>query len=161
MVAHIGIALIAFGFIASTAFSEEGEFVLQPGDSASVAGHEVTFVGVEDYFDGPNRVVSAQIKVEGRGTFSPAITRYPTFGRPISTPSVATSWVDDVYLSLAAIPDEGMDRITLRVLIKPLVVWIWMGGALIGLGTLLALIPNRREISKEDSPSSEVQEAKL
>lgn len=161
MIAHIGIALIAFGFIASTAFSEEGEFVLQPGDSASVAGHEVVFVGVEDYFDGPNRVVSAQIKVEGRGTFAPAITRYPTFGRPISTPSVATSWVDDVYLSLAAIPDEGMDRITLRVLIKPLVVWMWMGGALIGLGTLSALIPNRREIAIENSVSSDRVEAKL
>ena len=66
-----------------------------------------------------------------------------------------------LYLSLAAIPDEGMDRITLRVLIKPLVVWMWMGGALIGLGTLLALIPNRREIAKEDSSSSERQEAKL
>ena len=69
-----------------------------------------------------------------------------------------------MYLSLAAIPDEGMDRITLRVLIKPLVVWMWMGGALIGLGTLSALIPNRRELAKEekeDSLSSERLEAKL
>ena len=69
-----------------------------------------------------------------------------------------------MYLSLAAIPDEGMDRITLRVLIKPLVVWMWMGGALIGLGTLSALIQNRRELAKEekeDSLSSERLEAKL
>ena len=91
--------------------------------------------------DGPNRVVRALIDVKGRGGYSPAITQYPTFGRPISTPSVATSFVDDVYLSLIAIPEEGSDLVVIRVLIEPLVAWIWVGGLVIGVGSLLAIIP--------------------
>jgi cytochrome c-type biogenesis protein CcmF len=141
MVAHVGVGLLAFGFIASTAFSEEGEFHLRPGDTGSVAGHQITFVELTDTMDGPNRVVQALIDVKGRGGYSPAITQYPTFGRPISTPSVATSFVDDVYLSLIAIPEEGSDLVVIRVLIEPLVAWIWVGGLVIGIGTLLAVIP--------------------
>jgi cytochrome c-type biogenesis protein CcmF len=141
MVAHVGVSLLAFGFIASTAFSEEGEFHLRPGDSGSVAGHQITFVELTDTMDGPNRVVRALIDVKGRGGYSPAITQYPTFGRPISTPSVATSFVDDVYLSLIAIPEEGSDLVVIRVLIEPLVAWIWVGGLVIGVGSLLAIIP--------------------
>ena len=152
MVAHVGVSLLAFGFIASTAFSEEGEFHLRPGDTGSVAGHQITFVELTDTMDGPNRVVRALIDVKGRGGYSPAITQYPTFGRPISTPSVATSFVDDVYLSLIAIPEEGSDLVVIRVLIEPLVAWIWVGGLVIGLGTLLAVIPlkGRRSSRRED-----------
>ncbi|MFT7648790.1 MAG: cytochrome c-type biogenesis protein CcmF [Candidatus Poriferisodalaceae bacterium] len=144
MVAHIGVALIAFGFIASTAFGEEGEFVLSPGEQASVAGHTVTFLSLTDEEGPDSRVVKAVIDVEGRGTFEPAVTRFVTFGQPISTPSVATSLVDDVYLSFATIPDQGVDEIVIRVVIKPLIAWLWLGGLLIGVGTLLALIPPSR-----------------
>ena len=84
MVAHIGVSLLAFGFIASTAFSEEGEFQLRPGETGSVAGHQITFVELTDTMDGPNRVVRAFIEVAGRGLHAPAITQYPTFGRPIA-----------------------------------------------------------------------------
>ena len=147
MVAHIGVALLAFGFIASSSFSEEGEFQLRPGDRGSVAGHEVTFVEIVDEMDGPNRVVRALINVEGRGIYAPAITQYPTFGRPIATPSVATSFVDDVYLSLIAIPEEGSDLVVIRVLVEPLVAWIWVGGLVIAGGTLLAMVPGRRRVT--------------
>ena len=67
MVAHIGVSLLAFGFIASTSFSEEGEFQLSPGEVGTVAGHEGSFVELEDVMEGPNRVVRAQIEVKGRG----------------------------------------------------------------------------------------------
>jgi len=144
MVAHIGVSLLAFGFIASTSFSEEGEFQLRPGDQGSVAGHQIMFVDIVDEMDGPNRVVRAQIHVEGRGIYSPTITQYPTFGRPIATPSVATSFIDDVYLSLVAIPEEDSDMVVIRVLVEPLVAWMWVGGLVIAGGSLLAIVPARR-----------------
>ncbi len=145
MVAHIGVAVIAFGFVASSVYSEEGEFVLAPGETGSVAGYEVTFIELVDRMDGPNRVVSAQIDIEGRGVYAPAVTRFPTFGRPIPTPSVSTGLVDNVYLVLSVLPDEGDDEVAIRVLIQPLVGWMWAGGGLLGLGTLLALVPTRRK----------------
>lgn len=156
MVAHIGVGLIAFGFIASTAYGEEGEFVLSPGDQATVAGHTVTFLSLTDETGPDSRVVKAVIDVEGRGIFEPAVTRFVTFGQAISTPSVATSLVDDVYLSFATIPDQGVDEIVIRVVIKPLIVWLWLGGGLLGVGTLLALIPPKRRKSIRDSITQDV-----
>ncbi|MEC9473178.1 MAG: heme lyase CcmF/NrfE family subunit [Actinomycetota bacterium] len=155
MVAHIGVSLLAFGFIASTSFSEEGEFQLQPGETGSVAGHQIRFVGLTDEMHGPNRVVRAHIEVQGRGVYAPAITQYPTFGRPIATPSVATSLIDDVYLSLVAIPEEDSDVVVIRVLVEPLVGWIWVGGLVIAAGTLLAMVPTRA------SRRSEIEEVVL
>ena len=151
MVAHIGVSLLAFGFIASTSFSEEGEFQLSPGEVGTVAGHEVSFVELEDVMEGPNRVVRAQIEVKGRGLYAPAITQYPTFGRPIATPSVATSFIDDVYLTLVAIPEEGSELVVVRVLVEPLVGWIWLGGFVIAFGTVLAMVPlnRKRNVSGE------------
>ncbi len=143
MIAHVGVGVIAFGFIASSAYGSEGEFTLSPGEVGTVAGHQVTYLGLTDGPENGNRVVRAQINVEGRGVFEPAVTRFAEFGQPISTPSVATSLIDDVYLALAAIPEEGSDEIALRVLIKPLVVWMWLGGAVLTLGAAAALVPTR------------------
>ena len=143
MIAHIGVAVIAFGFIASSAYGSEGEFTLAPGESGVVAGHEVTYLGLTDGIEDGNRVVRVRVDVEDRGVFEPAVTRFAEFGQPISTPSVATSLIDDVYLSLASIPDEGSNEVALRVLIKPLVAWMWLGGAVLVLGIAAALVPTR------------------
>ena len=143
MVAHIGVAVIAFGFIASSAYGSEGEFTLSPGESGVVAGHRVTYLGLTDEIENGNRVVRVRVDVEDRGIFEPAVTRFAEFGQPISTPSVATSMIDDVYLSLATIPEEGDSEVALRVLIKPLVAWMWIGGAVLALGIAAALVPTR------------------
>lgn len=167
MIAHIGVGVIAFGFIASSAYGSEGEFTLSPGESGVVAGHQVTYLGLTDGISDGNRVVRVRVDVEGRGVFEPAVTRFAEFGQPISTPSVATSLVDDVYLSLASIPDEGSDEVALRVLIKPLVAWMWLGGAVLVLGITAALVPTRigardrvpRGGSARPTPSSEEERA--
>ena len=143
MIAHIGVAVIAFGFIASSAYGSEGEFTLSPGESGVVAGHQVTYLGLTDEIENGNRVVRVRVDVEDRGIFEPAVTRFAEFGQPISTPSVATSLIDDVYLSLATIPEEGDSDVALRVLIKPLVAWMWLGGAVLVLGIAAALVPTR------------------
>ncbi len=143
MVAHIGVGLIAFGFIASSAFDAEGEFTLAVGETATVAGHEVRFLSMSDELEGGNRVVRAEFDVVGRGVHAPAVTRFATFGQPISTPSVATGLVDDVYLSLVAIPESGSSEVSVRVLIKPLVLWMWVGGGVLALGVFAALLGSR------------------
>ncbi len=147
MVAHIGVGLIAFGFIASSAFDAEGEFTLAVGEAVTVAGHEVRFLSMSDELEGDNRVVRAEFDIAGRGVHAPAVTRFATFGQPISTPSVATGLVDDVYLSLVAIPESGSDEVSVRVLIKPLVLWMWVGGGVLALGVFAALLRPRRSRS--------------
>ena len=41
-------------------------------------------------------------------------------------------------------PTEA-NRVTLGVAVNPLVLWIWVGGIVMALGTALALVPPKRE----------------
>ena len=50
-------------------------------------------------------------------------------------------------MSLIAIPEEGSDLVVIRVLVEPLVAWIWVGGLVIAGGTLLAMVPGRRRVT--------------
>jgi len=37
--------------------------------------------------------------------------------------------------------------VTLHVLVNPLVVWIWIGGAVVGTGAVFAIWPDRRRVT--------------
>ena len=62
---------------------------------------------------------------------------------------IRRAWNEDLYLILAGIDDvNGVIRgsnprplATFRVLVQPLVPWIWLGGLIMAIGTLVALWP--------------------
>jgi cytochrome c-type biogenesis protein CcmF len=47
---------------------------------------------------------------------------------------------EDIYLILSGFSELNQNQATLKVLVRPLVVWIWIGGFVIALGTLLAIL---------------------
>ncbi|HYU40218.1 MAG TPA: cytochrome c-type biogenesis CcmF C-terminal domain-containing protein, partial [Acidimicrobiia bacterium] len=61
----------------------------------------------------------------------------------IGTPSVRTGLREDVYLTLVSSPNE-QGRVTIGVAVNPMVVWLWVGGGVMALGTLVALSPSLR-----------------
>jgi cytochrome c-type biogenesis protein CcmF len=142
MMVHIGVVVIAVAFAASSSYVRQGEFQLAAGESASIAGHTVTFLGTSTA-EHPERVsTSAQIRVDGGKVYAPSLNQYRTSGQVIGEPSVRTGPKDDVYLTLVQPPgDDG--KATIRVVIEPLVSWLWVGGAIMAFGTLLALFPGR------------------
>ena len=94
--------------------------------------------------------MKAQVRVErdGRralGVYAPALSIFPNApgGAAIGTPSVRTGLLRDVYLTLVASPDQD-GRVTLGVQLSPLVVWLWIGGGIMVLGTAVAIWPARR-----------------
>jgi cytochrome c-type biogenesis protein CcmF len=48
---------------------------------------------------------------------------------------------EDLYLVLASLEADGLAAF--QVLINPMVVWLWIGGAVLILGTLIAAWPAR------------------
>ncbi len=38
----------------------------------------------------------------------------------------------------------GSEQATIRVFTKPMILWLWIGGAVMAIGTLLAAFPGRR-----------------
>ena len=67
-------------------------------------------------------------------------------GQAIGTPSVRTGLTHDIYLTIAGTgsPVPGDDEVRLEVFLKPLIIWMWIGGALMAIGTVLSAFPGRR-----------------
>jgi cytochrome c-type biogenesis protein CcmF len=144
MVVHLGVVVIAVGFAASMSFVQRDEFRLKPGQSAHLGGHTVTYTGIKTVKH-PNRTSrEAAVRVDGKKTYSPALSQYPFATQAIGTPSVRGGVFDDVYLTLVAAPSTSTGSAVIGVVVTPLVNWIWAGGALVALGTALALVPGKR-----------------
>ena len=151
MIVHLGVVLVAVAFAASQSYVRQAEFDLEPGQPASFAGHEIVYVGsaVVAHENRTERV--AFVRVDDAKTYGPAIATYPFASQTIGIPSVRSTLRDDVALSVLQFPeDPGADRVILRVTVQPLVVWLWLGGIVMALGTVLSLVPAR---SKRREPA--------
>jgi cytochrome c-type biogenesis protein CcmF len=143
MVVHIGVVVLAIGLAAATAYGQRGEVRLVRGASATFDGHTVTFVTTRTVASPSHSELQAVLRVDGGGTFSPAISQFGSGTDPVGTPAIDSSWRDDVYLTIDSIPDRGGSW-TFGVVVQPLVAWLWVGGALVVAGSVLAAIPGRR-----------------
>lgn len=146
MVVHLGVILIAVGLASSNSFTHSANIPVTVGTVQSWGGHTFELIEITETLDDRASVVSAQIRLDGGRTFAPAITTYLQRGETIGTPSVSTSLTKDVYLTLDGTvrPLPGSTDATLRVFVKPMIVWLWIGSGLMMLGTLLAAFPGRR-----------------
>ncbi|RMH67788.1 MAG: heme lyase CcmF/NrfE family subunit, partial [Actinomyces sp.] len=144
MVVHIGVVLIAVAFAASQSGVRQGEFTLAPGQTAVIAGHSLTFEGSE-IVEYPNRTERvAHIRVDGDRIYAPAVATYPFASQTIGIPSVRSTLVDDVALSVLSFPETDGDSVVIRATVQPLVAWLWIGGLVMALGAVLAVVPGRR-----------------
>ena len=144
MVVHLGVILIGVAFAASSAYGERSEVRLRPGESAQVLGHSIAYEGSETVRYDNRTSVEAMVRIEGGQVYRPSISNYPFATQTIGTPSVRTGLREDVYLTLVVAPQQADGVAVIGVNVQPLVVWLWIGGGLIGLGTLMAAVPGRR-----------------
>jgi cytochrome c-type biogenesis protein CcmF len=69
---------------------------------------------------------------------------------------VRTGWNEDIYLTLGQGVAPGDTEATIRVFIKPMILWLWIGGAVMALGTLLAAFPGSRRRNAIDPVSAPI-----
>jgi cytochrome c-type biogenesis protein CcmF len=152
LVVHLGVVVVAVALAASLGYVTKREFQLVPGQQASMAGHRFTYLGADQTETGQKRTVKVRVRVArgGRqlGVYAPALSLFPNMAQPIGTPSVRTGVLRDVYLTLVSSPDES-GRITLGVQVHPMVVWLWIGGGIMVLGTAVAIWPGPRSRRRE------------
>jgi cytochrome c-type biogenesis protein CcmF len=146
MVVHLGVIVVAVAFTTATAFSHGDEVRLREGQTARIAGHSVTYLGVERDESPRKTTVKARVRVDGGQVFAPALNRYPNATQTIGTPSVDVGLREDVYLTFIEAPKQAGGSVVIGVLVEPLVSWLWLGGLIMAVGTLLALVPGGRRL---------------
>jgi cytochrome c-type biogenesis protein CcmF len=65
-------------------------------------------------------------------------------GTNIGTPSVKSTFTKDIYITLEPPVKPTSNSAKIKVFIKPMIMWLWIGGGLMGIGTLLSAFPGSR-----------------
>jgi cytochrome c-type biogenesis protein CcmF len=144
MVVHLGVVLIAVAFAASQSYDSGREVRLRPGESASVGGHTVTYLGSSTIERDNKDSVVARVRIDDGKVYAPQIHRFPFATQGIGSPSVKTGLTEDVYLTLVSAPTAPGRAAVIGVFVQPLILWLWVGGLVMGFGTALAAWPGRR-----------------
>jgi cytochrome c-type biogenesis protein CcmF len=140
-IAHFGVAVAIAGMAADSAFTKERLTAARPGQQLEIGPWLVEFQGVTPAA-GPNwTAVEAELRASRGGgvhVLRPQ-TRYFT-DPPTETNEAAidTLLSGQLYTVIGRPNEDGSWQ--LRLWWKPLVTLIWLGGGLIGLGGLLALL---------------------
>jgi cytochrome c-type biogenesis protein CcmF len=147
LVAHVGMAIAAAAVVASATFLTQTEVTLVRGQRASFAGYVLTYDGQRTVRQPQRTVLVADVTVarDGRavGSVQPSLNLYPGASEPIGTPSVRYGTFADLYASVIGFEGDG-ERATFRFFDEHGVLWLWVGGAVIALGGLVAAWPSRR-----------------
>jgi cytochrome c-type biogenesis protein CcmF len=146
MIVHLGVVIIAVAIAASGSYVQESEARYEPGQTRTVAGHEITYLDTYTVQETNRLATKVRLQVDGGRVYEPALSQYPGFGSLVPTPSVKTGLTEDVFLTITRLPDEDDPDgpVVIRVLIEPMTLWLWVGGGVMAFGTLLAAWPGRR-----------------
>jgi cytochrome c-type biogenesis protein CcmF len=146
-VVHLGIVLLFIGF-AGLAFKTEGKGLMREGDLLRVRNYLLRCDGLANG-DTPNyEYTRALITVTKDGhaftSMHPEKRFYKASQQPTSYVSIHPTLSEDLYVVLAGL-DQDTGKAVIEVFVNPLVMWVWIGGVVVFLGTLLALVPSRVE----------------
>jgi len=146
-VIHLGIVILFVGFLGQ-AFKSETKGLMAVGDLLHTKNYTLRCTSLETG-DTPNyeyeRATLAVLR-DGQafGTVDPEQRFFKANQEATSHVAIRTSPREDLYVVLAG-QDPDTKKAIVQVFINPLVMWVWVGGAVLLLGTLLALIPSRVE----------------
>ncbi len=145
---HLGIVLMAIGIIGIEIFQTETQGTLAQGGQISLAEYTLTYksLAVFDTNDGRN-VARAAIGVDKNGEYVgdlyPRRDYYIDSQQPMTIPGVRSTWEDDLYVILVDWQPLSSQSATFKIYKNPLVNWLWLGGFIFILGTLVAAWPER------------------
>ncbi|MDQ3245437.1 MAG: heme lyase CcmF/NrfE family subunit [Pseudomonadota bacterium] len=140
-IAHLGVAVAIAGMAADSGFTRERLVAAAPGQTVSVGPWLVQFRHVVPAV-GPNwTAVEAELRASrGAGvTVMKPQTRFFTDPPTETNEAAIATFLNGQLYTVVGKPDAN-GRWQVRLWWKPWVTLIWLGGALIGLGGLIALI---------------------
>ena len=147
-VIHIGVVLAFTGIVASAFFKTEVKKSVKQGDSFQVGAYELEFLGMNTTETAHVETSRARVEVRRNGRpiamMEPAKLFFKRLQQPATAVAIRSTPAADLYVVLAGIDDQS-GLATFQVFLTPLVFWLWAGGVIMALGTVIVMWPNVRE----------------
>jgi cytochrome c-type biogenesis protein CcmF len=147
-IVHVGMVFVFIG-LAGAAFNRDIQKDMRQGDTLKIGPYTLVLQGFDTK---PEKNYTAQrLLVEVLEDNKPTMMLYPEKRRFSTTEengtmvAIHSTLQEDLYVVYAGTnPDTQLPVI--HAYLNPLVKWIWFGGVVVVLGTLVALLPNRRAV---------------
>ena len=151
---HFAIVLIVIGVTGSTLHKSEQLVSLTPGESILFEGYELTYEGYGvDTVGGVPETYESHIRYEATlsakrdGSRIRMLRPEKNYHWVLDSPwvtevAIASTLIEDLYVVLASLDEDG--RASFELVLNPLISWLWIGGALLLAGAVLAAWPSRR-----------------
>jgi cytochrome c-type biogenesis protein CcmF len=144
-VVHVGVILMGIGIVGTLMFQQETQRALRAGESLTIGGYTLIYQGSELYVpetEPDKSVFVGHVLVTTPDGTTEAMTPYREIfeqGNGLLPPAVRSTPAEDLYVLFMG-EESGFG--TLKVFINPLVNWLWIGGIVLLIGTVLAMWPS-------------------
>lgn len=146
-VVHLGIVLLFIGF-AGLAFKTEAKGLMGEGDLLRVKNYllrcDALVNGENPNYEYTRALLTVTKNGRAFATLHPEKRFFKASQQPTSYVAIHPTLSEDLYVVLAGL-DQETGKGIVQVFVNPLVMWVWIGGVVVFLGTLLALVPSRVE----------------
>jgi cytochrome c-type biogenesis protein CcmF len=147
---HLGVLMIALGVIGTRFFEVETQRNLAAGESFDLVSpftgtYTLTYQGLQGLPapEDVNRVgATLSLAHNGRplGSLYPKNDYFIPQEQPMTVPAMRHTLIEDVYVVVAGWEDSGATA-TFKAHVEPFVNWLWIGGLVFILGTVIAAWP--------------------
>ena len=144
-IVHLSVVMVTLGIVGTSFFSTQKDVVMNPGDRVSIEDYELAYLGSIETPKG-NRteyISTVQIFKDGElmDTTRPQRDFYPSFNMASTSAAIRSTPVEDLYI----VPSENLPdgSVGFRILVNPLIWWMWVGGPVMVIGTIIALWPQK------------------
>ena len=148
LIVHLGVVLIVLGIAGSMTYSLEKEATLGLNQELAVGNYRIQFEGLKGSRQPTHFRVEGAFRVfhngNDDGILTPALKFFPTQQSPIGRAVHQSSLSEDIYLILSGFSEIDRNQATLKALVRPLVIWMWIGGFVIAFGTLICIWPMKK-----------------
>jgi cytochrome c-type biogenesis protein CcmF len=147
LITHVGVLVLIIGIISSTIYQTERVAPMKIGDEMKLGPYLVKFVSLGQV-SGPNWVgQEGQFDVYRDGKLltrmHPQKRVYTESQTPTTEAAIYRVGLGHVFLTMPEVNDHG---VFMRGVLNPLVLLVWTGGAIMGVGVLLNIFrPKRKE----------------
>ena len=148
LIVHLGVVLIILGIAGSMTYSLEKEATLALKQELQIGNYRILFEGLKGSRQPTHFRVEGAFRVFHNGSddgiLTPALKFFPTQQSPIGRAVHQSSLSEDIYLILSGFSELDRNHATLKALVRPLVIWMWIGGFVIAFGTLICIWPMKK-----------------
>ena len=154
-IVHLAVVMVALGVLGSSFFNTQRDIVLAEGESTELGDYVMEYIGTRavPFSDRTEFLSTVQVYRDGQPLETMTATRtfYPSFNMASTRAAIRSTPVEDFFV----VPSENLPdgSVGFRILINPMIWWMWVAGPVLVLGTVIALWPQPvRETARVTAP---------